>query len=487
MLDQTFSYRNFQIVYTRESRIGNIPKDSLGEGYVRTLKELQANREQLHTLKKKKRAEWTDEEAILSDQLREKEKNLLKQRQEELTLYVRKLAELVNSKDFRFKLATITIGDKTGYRLDAEKKDYTQFFAMKQLQYNLQRTFKVKQANRHLIMSNLKLLLTTRRPFYLIRADVSSFFESIPHSQLLPMIMDNTLLSHKSKMFIKAILNEYERVKVKADETTTDACGLPRGVAISSLLLEIYMRDLDNKIKHRMEVTYYARYVDDIVIILSDIPDCSSIEQYYRDLSKRFSEYGLTLKDLTTEKGIAIDFTQSLPEASVFTYLGYEIRISKIGEKKSKGIEASYSMSHHKIDRIHKRIDNAFSRFDRMSKHNVHVARRGLIDALKLIVGNIKLQNAKSRVKVGIYYNNDLLDNMENLRNLNDYLWSREVHPYEKLFKNKGEREAFIGKLKTRIQKFDFKKAWEERKIYDISSKRVRQIMKWLNYEKEEA
>lgn len=486
MLDQTFSYRNFQIVYTRESRIGHIPKDSLGDGYVRTVKELQMTREQLYTLKRKKRAEWTDEDKKKSDWLKKREKDLLMMRQEELTCYVRKLAEFVNSKDFCFKLTPIKIGDKTGYRLNAKKKDYTQLFAMKQLQYNLQKTFKVKQASRHLIMSNLKLLLTTRRPFYLIRTDVSSFFESIPHSRLLPMIMDNTLLSHKSKMFIKAILNEYERVKVKADDIAIDSCGVPRGVAISSLLSEIYMRDLDNKIKHRVEVTYYARYVDDIVIILSDIPGCSSIEQYYKDLSKCFSEYSLTLKDLTTEKGLAIDFTQPITEARVFTYLGYEIKISKIGERKSKGFEASYSMSHHKIDRIHKRIDNAFSWFDRMSKHNIHVARIGLIDALKLIAGNIKLQNAKSRVKVGIYYNNDLLDNMANLRNLNDYLCSREVHPYEKLFKNKEERDAFIRKLKIRIQKFDFKKAWEERKIYDIPSKRVSQIMKRLNYEKEE-
>lgn len=161
-----------------------------------------------------------------------------------------------------------------GFKINS--KNHAQLFAMKQLQTNLQKTFKVKQANRHLIMTNIKLLLKTKRPYYIIRTDVSSFFESIPQDQLRHTIMDNTLLSYKSKVFVNAILKEYEieKAKLKDDERDgmKDGCGVPRGIGISSLLSEIYMRDLDGSIKKRPEVIFYVRYVDDIFMLLAELP-----------------------------------------------------------------------------------------------------------------------------------------------------------------------------------------------------------------------
>ena len=155
-------------------------------------------------------------------------------------------------------------------------------------------------------MTNIKLLLKTKRPYYIIRTDVSSFFESIPQDQLRHTIMDNTLLSYKSKVFVNAILKEYEieKAKLKDDERDgmKDGCGVPRGIGISSLLSEIYMRDLDGSIKKRPEVIFYVRYVDDIFMLLAELPQGKDLKNYYGDLAEEFKKKGLSLKSPTDVK-----------------------------------------------------------------------------------------------------------------------------------------------------------------------------------------
>lgn len=229
-----------------------------------------------------------------------------------------------------------------GFKINS--KNHAQLFAMKQLQTNLQKTFKVKQANRHLIMTNIKLLLKTKRPYYIIRTDVSSFFESIPQDQLRHTIMDNTLLSYKSKVFVNAILKEYEieKSKLKDDECDgmKDGCGVPRGIGISSLLSEIYMRDLDNGIKKRPEVIFYVRYVDDIFMLLAELPQGKDIKSYYSELENAFKKKGLEMKALTDDKCSIINCTKQDDTKFEVTYLGYRLtikgKISKSEDAKSK-------------------------------------------------------------------------------------------------------------------------------------------------------
>ena len=87
---------------------------------------------------------------------------------------------------------------------------------MKTLQYNLKKVFKVQQANRHRIMTQVRILMNESTPKYIIRTDVHHFYESIPQDKLLNIIKGNTLLSKMSMRFIWQILEEYERKKKKA-------------------------------------------------------------------------------------------------------------------------------------------------------------------------------------------------------------------------------------------------------------------------------
>lgn len=491
MLDQNFSFKNFMAIYAIENRMGRIPKETMSKYFQEVVEKIQGTNRRLQVLWNKKKDERTEDDNTEIAELKKELKDLRKKKLESLQLYTEELSNQVNHSEFRFQLEKVTLDKKIGFKINSE--EHPQLFAMKQLQYNLQKTFKVKQANRHSIMANIKLLLKTQRPYCIIRTDVSSFFESIPQDCLLRQIMSNTILSYKSKTFIKAILTQYEGKKqelISVEQTKIKkGLGVPRGIGISSLLSEIYMRDLDDCIKKRPEVIFYARYVDDIFILLSQLPqgkNISTIEDYYQNLENEFQKYGLTLNKLGGEKGFAVDYSKlKLKQPEVFTYLGYKIIITKT--KENGTYEAYYRLSDAKKERIKRRIDNAFNHFNGLNKNNLHQARKDLVDSLKLITANVKLHKSKSGIKTGLYFNGDLLEeDLKDLHELNDYLYEKKVILYANLFKTNEEQSAYETALKDRIRNFDFVKFWEEKKMYSLSGKRLQEIMKWLNYETKE-
>src|SRR6185503_2461304 len=52
--------------------------------------------------------------------------------------------------------------------------------------------------------------------------------------------------------------------------STAPGVGLPLGNLTSQLLVNIYMNEFDQWIKHKMKVKYYIRYADDFVILDQD-------------------------------------------------------------------------------------------------------------------------------------------------------------------------------------------------------------------------
>ena len=173
-------------------------------------------------------------------------------------------------------------------------------------------------------MECIKPLLSSKIPLWVIRTDISSFYESIPQERLLRMVNNNSLLSSKSKSLIKVLLDLFEQ---KKDTTQIQpGIGIPRGIGISPLLSEIYMREIDNRITSNVEVVFFARYVDDIFIICK--PGHSlSIEDYYNNtLCNLFSKYGLELKNKNRngDKCELIDLTSENRDNISFDYLRYK-------------------------------------------------------------------------------------------------------------------------------------------------------------------
>ena len=483
MLDQSFSARNFEIIYGIESRKGTIDLESMPPYYqdaVKSIKEARRSECELRARmkstsscpeeKERTRLELAEIKESLSELKRTKSRLLQK--------YLEELSQEVNARGFRFQLkcldpkaakAVFTLGTKS----------HAAFFAMKQLQHNLRNTFKVCPANRRHILANVKIFLNSKIPVYIIRTDIDSFFESIPQDKLKDLVLQESLLSPKSRSFVKGILNEYERIKSEDASLASlpKGCGVPRGVGISSYLSEIYLRGLDRELSSRREVLYYARYVDDIFIILSGLDSHKTLEDYYKEITELCDrEFGLKLKQPDASNKCQLeDFYSKDSVNCCFNYLGYQLRLSKEGKK---GLECNFFMKKEKLTRIKGKIDKAISHFNSLSKYDVKQAYKDLVDSLKYLTGNISLNRGKSGVKVGLYYSNDLLsdDGVNSLAGLTKFLHSRKVTPYNRLV------GGWI--LKARIERMfrqvDFVKCWEEKRFNGFSSKRIRQIESWL-------
>ena len=290
MLDQSFSAHNFEVLFNLENRKGHIDIKSMSRPYQAVLAEIKDKNEQLRELRKKKKADRTSEEFEKIEMLESELKELRIKKSEALVEDMSSIAEEVNSRHFSLTIDKHNYGGKEEFTL---KESRASFYAMKQLMYNMKRTFKIEMPGRHQIMASIKPLMNMKMPIFIIRTDINSFYESIPQEHLLQKVYDNSLLSFKSKSFIKQVFQAYESIKDVS--LTTAGVGIPRGIGISAMLSEVYMQDIDQKIKSRTEVIYYARYVDDIFMIFTSLDGHNSLNDYYKNLQKEFKSIGLEL------------------------------------------------------------------------------------------------------------------------------------------------------------------------------------------------
>ena len=84
---------------------------------------------------------------------------------------------------------------------------------MKQLQYNVRKTFQVKQSNRFEIVKQLRGIFEDGFSKYVVRIDVKSFYESISQKALFMKIEENQLLNFQSKKLLRQLIFSYENIE----------------------------------------------------------------------------------------------------------------------------------------------------------------------------------------------------------------------------------------------------------------------------------
>lgn len=475
MLNQSFSSDNFENVYNLLNRRGEIDINMFSDEYKHIVSTIHGIQNEIKDILRIKHAERTAEQekklVDLTNTLNvcKGEKNNI------LSEELFQIASKINERNFHFSLLGYEHEGKEEFCLE---KNALNFFAMQQLLYNIKDTFNVKLMSRHSIISCIKSMLISSTPRYIIRTDVSCFFESIPQDKLLGIIDGNTILSHKSKSLVKGILAEYNNVKIPSIDTEK---GVPRGIGISPILSEIYMQQIDKLVRNRDGVIYYARYVDDIFIILSTLGEFTSIEGYYDNIVSLFDKYSLQLKPIGSAKcqliSLNAEWINSPKTIPHFDYLGYKFIIYN----QNKSIALSLELSSNKVDSIKSKIDKAFLHFEMCCEKSLRQSRKDLIDCLNVITGNYHLSKAKHRIKVGLYYTNGLIDYTGGMfKDLTNYLQSKPINLSEQLFVNQEERDKYINAIKRRIRKIDFDTRWETKKMYCFSHTRISQIISWL-------
>ncbi len=438
-MDQSFSIDNFKKILSYENRKGrNLEKEFFSSVFETTKAITEINKE----IHKQLRFRVTDEK-VLAKLYEDKaiKKNL---KQELIEKHLNEVNEKLLDPSFKIEITKVETDDKPVYTTTETAENY---FAIKQLQYNVRKSFKVKQANRFAIVNQINSLLTDNFPKIVLRTDVKSFYESIPHDKLLAKINDNPLLSFLSKKLIWKILKDF-----LVASGTTDKIGIPRGIGVSAYLAELYMRDIDKEISSLKDVTYYARYVDDIIIVFT--PTTNQKTFSYIDQVKNIMETDTGLK-MNPGKTYELDLVKSNSFCKL-CFLGYRFEFQNNKFKK-------VGLTRNKLKKYIRRITNAIDEFNIQKQFNTKIARRILIHRLNFLTGNTRLENNKSNVLQGIYYSNSLIS-----QPLDDLI------ALDKFFNKKIDRYISDVNLKARLKLFSFKKGFEERKYVSFSSKTKR-------------
>jgi len=111
-----------------------------------------------------------------------------------------------------------------------------------------------------LATQRIRETLADKQPEYIIRADIKSFYKSIPHYKLIQDIKqyydDDKVIS----MLTEVIINPIETPRGYKNPTT----GIPLRGPLSQFFSAIYLKPLDDAFS-KMDVTY-VRYQDDLIV-----------------------------------------------------------------------------------------------------------------------------------------------------------------------------------------------------------------------------
>jgi RNA-directed DNA polymerase len=156
-------------------------------------------------------------------------------------------------------------------------------------------------------------------------ADLSQYFDTIPHDKLLGLIekrvSDRDVLK-LIRMWLKApVAERTKKGKIRYTGGKGNKRGTPQGGVISPLLANIYLNELDKEFYRKDGILWRSgarivRYADDFVVLARYIG-----EPIKRDVETKIKELGLTLNE---EKTSIVKVMQES-----FNFLGYTFRYDR--------------------------------------------------------------------------------------------------------------------------------------------------------------
>ncbi|MFH0806702.1 MAG: reverse transcriptase/maturase family protein [Candidatus Brennerbacteria bacterium] len=99
------------------------------------------------------------------------------------------------------------------------------------------------------------------RTCWVLKCDIKKFFASINHATLFG-ILARSGINERTRWLLQRIIDSFR--------AGTVGVGLPLGNLTSQLLVNVYMNEFDQYVKHTLKAQCYLRYADDFVVFSPD-------------------------------------------------------------------------------------------------------------------------------------------------------------------------------------------------------------------------
>ena len=129
------------------------------------------------------------------------------------------------------------------------------------------------------------------RTCWVLKCDIRKFFASIDHAILLDIVC-RYIPDTRIQALIAEVVGSFRSEHTPClshltgqdkQESQTPLIGLPLGNLTSQLLVNIYMNEFDQFVKHTLKMKYYVRYADDFVFLSASR---SNLEEFLPRIQK---------------------------------------------------------------------------------------------------------------------------------------------------------------------------------------------------------
>lgn len=269
-------------------------------------------------------------------------------------------------------------------------RDYEACLLLREISRRLRHRLRVRVAGREQIVRGAIESLLDATPMHIIRRDISSFYESVPISEIRDELIYDTASSSLMRSYLKKFFDEH---------CPSKGSGVPRGIGLSALVSELVMRKFGQRIRSLTGVFKYYRFSDDIIVFTTDHPN---------NVAKELSNLPGDMK-LNQDKCFEVFLSDDKAATpSCFEYLGYKFKATSTS-KKEFSRSVSVAISNRKVKKLKSRIILSFKCF--RSDGNFHLLR----DRLKYLATNMKIRRQGNTdvkhtpfIHSGIFYNYNL-------------------------------------------------------------------------------
>ena len=237
-----------------------------------------------------------------------------------------------------------------------------------------------------LVIKYLKQL--KNKNFYILKIDISKYFYSINHEILKNLLIDKLdgyeydlickIIDSTNKEYINSTINKIKKDNKVEVPLYYHELGLPIGNVSSQILSIFYLYKLDHYIVHDLKLKYYVRYMDDFIILDSDLEKLRKVRDIIID--KLEKEYKLKIN---TKKTKIVSCREG------FSFLGYvfkainkklviKIKRSNLEKIKGRVKEVRYLLDKDKIS--HYRAFCSIMTYSNCYKYASNIKVLNLID-----------------------------------------------------------------------------------------------------------